>query len=560
MKEFDRLWATTHRDLPFPGAMQDRHGKIHFAVYAPGKDSVHLIGDFNDFDRQADPLEQVSDQGLWTVSKQLPEGDHAYQYVIDGDLVICDPYARRVDHPSDGGVARAIAEVGATPYEWHHDGEDRPGREDLIVYEINLPDFTPGGGFRDAVDKLDYLAELGVNCIELMPVFGVEEHDKWGYTPTLLFAPNQEYGRPEELKWLVDESHRRGISVVLDIVLTHTGREHPFNRMYDYDDSPWYGQGPVQEDNEYGLPQLDYCKPAARCFAGDVIEYWMEEYHVDGFRFDYLKNVGISEDGHGIPTLVEEARRVRANVLLIGEHLPEAPEMMIDTDLDACWHARFSHAMKALLTESEVMGYDWGDFEHCVNVLDAEQEGYGDRPGFMLNYTESHDEQPTVLEATKAGFDEKIARRKSALGATVLLTAVGKPMLHAGQELGDDQAIDMNDTPVPWDRLDRPGGAGLHDHYQRMCRFRHDHPGLQSENLQIDRINADSKTLVYHRWNDDGDEIVVAVNFLGRSQTVQVPFPRDGTWRELFTAQDIEVTDGTAEVEIDHYAARIFTQ
>ncbi len=542
------------RPLPFPGAV-DHDGRVTFTLYAPGKQSVHVVGDFNNWRPDTDPLQEV-DQGLWSIEKELPRGAFSYQFLINGQQVICDPYARYVERDPGDAPRRAIVKPREDPYEWQHDAWSRPRFEDLLIYELHIADFTPQRDFREAATRLEYLRDLGINAIELMPVFAVQENAGWGYTPTYLFAPNDDYGTPNELRWFIDEAHARGIAVILDIVLAHTGTHHPFNQMYPYDQSPWYGEGPAG-GHEFALPQLDYSKPATRSFAKDVLEYWLQDFHVDGFRFDYVKSIGVTQDGHGIPTLVAVARAIREHVFLIGEHLPEDPELMVGAGLNGAWHVRFTYAMKALLTQREVFDYRWEDFAPAIKTLDPQAEGYGKRPTCMVNYLESHDEERLVLALRQSGCDEVAARRRAALGATILFTAVGAPMLYHGQAWGQDTPRNMEHNYIEWERLGTAGGKGLRDHYRRLAWLRRKQDALRTANFILDAVLPDQKCVVYHRWHEAGDEVVVAANFSGDRQRIQVPFPQDGTWKEFFTDQVLRIT-GTQEREIEPWAAEIF--
>lgn len=373
--------SSENGQIPFPGAV-DNQGEVSFSIYAPGKKSVHLIGDFNNWDAKADPMKEIAD-GYWFVTKKLIQGSFAYQFLIDEHLAVCDPYSRYIEPEFQDQPRKAIVRPLEQPYQWQNDNWDRHKFEDLLISEVHIADFTPQRDFREAVERLDYLCDLGINCIELMPIFGVDVNKGWGYTPTYLFAPNEDYGTANELKWLIDEAHGKGIAVILDMVLAHTGHKHPFNRMYDYEQSPWYGTSP-NGGNEYGLPQFDYSKQATRDFAKDVLSYWLNEYHVDGFRFDYVRSMGVTEEGYGIPTLVWASRLAKENSYLIAEHLPEDPQGMINAGFDGAWHIRFSFAMKALLCENENNGYSWDNFEDAVKVLLAENEGYGAKPQAMV--------------------------------------------------------------------------------------------------------------------------------------------------------------------------------
>ncbi len=532
----------------------DRNGKITFNLYAPGKKSVHLTGDFNDWKPDADPMREQN--GLWSVEKELSRGAFAYQFVIDGELAICDPCARYFEKEPGDGPQKAIVKPRQEGYEWKHDGWARPYFSDLVICEMHIADFTPQRDFREAVQRLDYMRGIGVNAIQLMPVFGIHENKGWGYTPTFLFAVNEDFGTPDELRWFIDEAHGRGMAVILDMVLAHTGHNHPFNRMYSYENSPWYGTGPAG-GNEYGLPQLDYSKPAAREFVKSVLEYWLNEFRVDGFRFDYIKSIGVTPDGYGIPTLSWAARSARKDAYLIGEHLPEDPALMLSSGMDGAWHVRFSYALKALLCENEMHGYSWDDFEKAAGTLDPAREGYGERPGAMVNYLESHDEERVMFELKQAGFDEETARRKSALGAAILFTAAGVPMLYHGQTFGQDTPRNMDHDYISWEALEQPGGRGLEEHYRKLARLRRENGALKSPHIAIDAVFPEQKTIVYHRWDEAGGEVIVAANFSSGQQHIDMPVPSPGKWKEFFSEEEF-LFDRQAGIDIDPTAVKIF--
>lgn len=194
----DRQACEGKQEFPFPGAV-DCGDHVTFTLYAPGKKSVHLIGDFNDWQADANPMEQMNG-GLWSTRLELPKGAFAYQYLIDGELVVCDPYAQFVEEDPGDRPRKAVVKPGQDPFEWKHDYWQRPRFQDLRIYEMHIADFTPQRDFREAVERLGYVSDLGMNAIELMPVFGVHENKGWGYTPTYVFAPNE--NGPSSL-WLV---------------------------------------------------------------------------------------------------------------------------------------------------------------------------------------------------------------------------------------------------------------------------------------------------------------------------------------------------------------------
>ena len=526
-----------------------------FFLFAPGKHRVELEGDFNHWNPEADPLTPLGD-GRWALRKALPPGTHTYRFRVDGSETICDPFATEIA-PQHTAEPRAVVRVGGRPYAWHHPARRGRPLGELAIYEIQVADFTPEGTFRALADHLEYVRDLGITAIELMPVFGHRHAQGWGYAPAHFFAPHPRYGTPDALKALIDRAHGLGLAVLLDMVLAHTSHHHPFNRLYRYPESPWYGEGAVG-GNAYGLPQLDYRKAPTRRFARRVIRHWLETYRVDGFRFDYASGIGVTDRGHGLPTLAEATRRMAPGAYRIAEHLPEAPETVLRSGMQGAWHIRASFALKALLTESERHGYRWRRLDEAIRFLEPAHEGYGERPDGMVNYAESHDEARLMRELLDAGFPESTAGRKCALAATVLATAPGPALFYHGGEWGEATAKHMDGNPLHWDRLETPGGAGLHAHHARVLELRRARPALHTGRFRLEWADNRRKCAVYRRWDKyHGDVVVVAVNFSRHNHRLHVPLGRDQRWREHFTGRRYHGRD-ILEAFVDGYAARVF--
>jgi 1,4-alpha-glucan branching enzyme len=520
-------------DGTVPGAFDRGDGTTIFALYAPGKESIHLVGDFNDWQRDADPL-NVTESGLWWIARQLPPGSYHYKFVVDGSTEIVDPYARRLSH--DG---TPLLVVGAEPYSWGDSGWDRPPFSELVIYELHIGDFCAPYTFGSVIEKLPYLRDLGINAIELLPVFGFGGKPGWGYDPLFFFAPEQSYGTPEDLKALIDQAHQHGIAVILDVVFAHTSQDHAFNKLYPYDYSPWYGDNDMSEPNQFGFPKFDHMRPATKDFVRDVQNYWINEYHIDGFRYDYTRGIGYNMQD-GVSYLAYSARQAMPNLYLIAEESPEHPPIVRDNDLNGAWHVRFNYMAKALLRQGQYLDWSWDNPEQWPALWDARQQGYSE-PSQMVNYFESHDETRAIYELlTVEGISDEAARYRSALGATLLLTAPGVPMLLHGQEWGEQTEKQSGHNPLHWEALDGDAGLGLKSHYQTLIRIRRDHPALRSANYAIDHCSAETKTLVFHRWNDAGDEVVVGLNFAPAEQQIPVLLPSAGRWRDLLSGDELD--------------------
>ncbi|MBZ0154972.1 MAG: alpha amylase C-terminal domain-containing protein [Alphaproteobacteria bacterium] len=538
-----------------PGATDHGEGLVTFALYAPGKRSVHLIGSFNRWNSRADPL-QETDKGLWWIEKRLPPGEHSYQFVVDRETVLCDPYARVINTLRGCPPPCAVVGVGRTPYRWKHDAWQRPAYKDLIIYEILIADFAPGGGFRGVKGRLPYLKDLGINAIELTPVSTAMNGEGWGYDPTFFFAVSDELGTSDDLKELIDTAHAWGIAVLLDMVLAHTGKTHPFLQLYPIDESPWYGRG-LGEPNRFGFPTLDYSKKAAQDFAREVIRYWLREFHFDGVRLDYLLGIGARGE-EGLPVLARCVREANPEAYLIGEYSPEAPGMMSAAGYDGSWHVITRYALIALLRQGRLDEHDWNEFDKVTRYFDPRAHGY-DTVYRAINFIESHDEERIIYDTRVVGLSEEEAYRKSALGASVLFTLPGQPMLYHGQEWGEDTRKKMGTNPLHWERFSTQAGRGLHEHYRKLCILRGLYPALRSENYAVEALYPEQKCIVYRRWTREGSKAVVAVNFSPEPRSIVVPLPAKGRWRE---ALEDEVFDagGLCTVMIPRSAARLFVQ
>ena len=287
---------------------------VTFYLTAPFKPAVALVGDFNGWDPRAHPM-QTDGRGLFWVTVRLSGPTH-YRFVVTMDgsgkqVVVADPYAREVWWDAAGPKAFFAVEP---PYAWRDLGSSgtawrKPSLRDLTIYELCVRDFSVRGQggraqygrFVDVVDRLDHLARLGVNAIELMPISEFPGDSSWGYNPVFYMAPKWLYGRPKELKALVDAAHQRGIAVILDMVFNHAWADHPYYRMYPplftSDGKPLPDLNPFFHHPENGHAKCwggvdwDHVAAYTLAYMQDVVRFWLEEYHVDGFRFDWVGGV-----------------------------------------------------------------------------------------------------------------------------------------------------------------------------------------------------------------------------------------------------------------------------
>lgn len=517
------------------GAHDLGDGKVSFALWAPWKKSVHLIGDFNGWDAQADLL-KIDPSGLWWVEKQLVPGTYGYQFVIDGETTVSDPYARDLRWES-GGQPHALVEVGAQPYAWNDGGFGIKPMNQLVIYEVHVGDFSPEGTFAGVIGKLDHMANLGVDAIEIMPVQEFPGDRSWGYNPAYFFAVEGAYGSANDLKLLIDVAHQRGIGVILDMVFNHTTPDSPINLLYAYDENPYLGS----DGNPWGFPDLNHWNDATKRLIADIQYYWLTEFHVDGFRYDYAE--GIKYDGEsGMSFIAWSARQSKPYAYLIAEDIVADPAAVVrDTECDASWHWPFTKVLRAQLREGPYEGNQYGDVAAIERVMRFDGDGYQDNAQ-PINYLESHDEERLIFEVlTNPKINEAGATRKSMLGAIALFTAQGVPMLYSGQEFGAHAPKTIDVSKLPWEYLESDAGRALYQHYASLAYLRHTVGAFQTNNFAVLYASHDQRVFVFRRWSDDGSDVVVALNFSPADQSISFAFPRAGRWHEWLHDYDQQV-------------------
>ncbi|RYY19221.1 MAG: T9SS type A sorting domain-containing protein [Cytophagaceae bacterium] len=288
------------------------------SLSAPNKSYVYVLGEFNNWQMSAAGLlkktatvNSDAATGRWwvQVDNLVPGREYAYQFLVDGQIRIADPYCEKILDPDNDqyipavtypslkayptGSTTGIVSVlspGAPAYTWTTTNFQRPARPNMVVYELLVRDFVARHDYQTLQDTLSYLQRLGVNTIELMPINEFDGNDNWGYSPSFYFAPDKYYGTKNALKALVDECHRRGIAVVLDMVLNHSTGNSPLVQLYGSAaggptaDNPWFNLTALHPYGVYN--DLNHSSPYTKYFAKQVIKFWLQEYHIDGYRYD----------------------------------------------------------------------------------------------------------------------------------------------------------------------------------------------------------------------------------------------------------------------------------
>ncbi|HEY9906109.1 MAG TPA: alpha-amylase family glycosyl hydrolase [Thermosynechococcaceae cyanobacterium] len=545
---------------------------IEFNLFAPYNKAVSLMGSFSDW--QEVPMEKGKD-GYFRVSVDLEDGAYDYKFKVqskswffepDQWVEVTDPYATDVDGQSSSENAIVRVKDGkriVDTYVWQHDETPLPADHELVIYELHVADFSGGeddpkarGKYKHVIEKLDYLSELGINAIELMPVKEYPGDYSWGYNPRHFFAPESSYGTTEGLKQLIDECHGRGIRVIMDGIYNHSEASAPLTQIdHDY----WYHHEPRDPDNNWG-PEFNYehydenldTYPARR-FVGDTVRYWVQEYHLDGIRYDAARQIANYDFMHWIVNEAKQAASMKP-FYNIAEHIPESPSITnVDGPMDGCWHDSFYHCLLEHITG------DTFDLERLKDAIDAKRQGFMGATN-VVNYLSNHDHNRVFAELGDRGILGAEAFRRLKLGAAILMTAMGVPLIWMGEEFGEFKHKTQDQSKIDWTLLSSDENKGLREYYKGLINLRKQNHALYTENVTFIHENAEAKVLAYTRWNDSGSRVVVVANFsenfLG-GYTID-GFPENGTWHEWTADYDTEAGDHKLMTDLGPYEAKVF--
>lgn len=544
------------------------NGGVAFRVWAPFASHVTVAGDFNGWDAQVTPLTSEGN-GNWSADVSGAASGQRYKFVLDGRWKI-DPRAKDVTNSVGDGV------IVADNYLWQINDFRMPPWNELVIYEMHAATFPDNPVQKrelfDAIARdMKYLQDLGINAIELMPSNEFPGDDSWGYNPSHLFAIEDSYGGPDSLKRLVDAAHAHGIAVILDVVYNHLGptdldiwqfdgwfqhwNSDAMGGIYFYND--WRAWTPWGTKN-----RPDFGRPEVRALIRDNALMWLEEYRIDGLRFDmtpYIRNVYANDhdppenpnnlNGWGwnlLRWVNDEINHRQPWKITIAEDMRQNPAITRSTShggagFDSQWDDQFHHRVHDVLTTPR-------DEDRNMYVIRDAIEGRYDGDAFRrVIYTESHDEVGTanggrrLTEAIHPGnADSWYAKKRSTLGAALLLTTPGIPMIFQGQEIlewipfGDKNRID-------WDKYDR--FRGIFTLYRDLIRLRrnwfNNTRGLRGQHVNVFHVNNRDKVIAYHRWKEGGpgDDVVIVLNFGNRGYTdYRIGLPRYGQWHVRFNS------------------------
>ena len=550
--------------------------KVTLCTYAASKTQaakhVLLLGDMTDWKLSNDYQLYKDGNYFWiTLTGLEPKKEYRFQYVVvraDGVKVqISDLYSEKVLHPddayepstvdptligyplkgADGGYVTVI-QPGKEKYKWsdYTLNFKRPNKNNLVIYELWVYDYTAKRSIKGVMDRLDYIQNLGVNAIEVMPVSEFDGNYNWGYSPTHYFAFDKAYGSSEMFKQFVDECHKRGIAVIVDMVFNHATGQNPMNKLYPYGtdlaNNPWFNVTAPHSDNVYEDWNHGFA-PAHNMFIR-VLKYWLEEYKIDGYRMDISHGLCSDKAYTSVENIKDYYQKgvkaVSPDAYMILEHWgdrmsSECP-LLISYGMQ-CW----SNTSNAYYQTAMGWLKDGDSFDG--NKLDcyfgANKDGY-------VSYCESHDEERMQYKCKQYGngnikTDESVRLGRVAANVAFNVLLNGSHMLWQFEEIGYDFSINCDlQSPNAYDSgkrcntKPRPESRGYFSSTNRVNAFKKCAQVIALRTQLLPAVFAGNPTQVHigsgyvTRTVQWGNNVFAVANF-SPTENMSIDLP-SGTW------------------------------
>ena len=601
----DTILITKHSSpniVALPGGAEEGitytgQSSVYLQLRAPYKDFVYVLGDFNDWAFLPEyKMNKTPDgQFFWIEINNLdPNREYRFQYSIDWEgLRVTDPYCEKVldpwgdpwisqetypnPTPYPTGLAEGIVgiiQISPPAYNWDASySYSRPPKEDLVVYELLVRDFSEKRSFTDVIERLPYIDYLGVNAIQLMPVTEFDGNESWGYAPDFFMAVDKYYGTKNELKRLIDSCHSRGIAVISDVVFNHAFGQSPMLKMYFDPTAGEFGQPSAQNPwfnqiatHPYSIGfDFNHESGATKYFVKKVLKHWLQEYKLDGYRFDLSKgltqnntgsniNAWSNYDQSRIDIILDYASSIRqtdANAYIILEHLGAFNEESVYANNGLMlWGKGTDYYNEA------TMGYLNGQNQNLYNTT-PQYRGWGNYG--LLSYMESHDEERLMYKnieygnstATYNTREINTALKRMAAAAAFFIPLPGPKMIWQFGELGYDVSItDCGDgtfssdcrtsnKPLRWEYFQDSSRRELFDVYRKLIYLKKTQPQMRDLGLFMD-LGQYEKVI---RFTGNDFNCVIAGNFDVVGQEMNPGFPFGGKWYDYLSGDSLDLNN-----------------
>ena len=611
--------------------------KAILVLSAPYKDFIYVAGDFNFWSPTSEHAmkKDSNSERFWLEIEGLEPGEiYTYQYWVSDLSPIdespslvktADPFSTMVlspfddpwipetsypnlpEYPYDFGIEREVTvlKTGQEPYNWQVEDFEKPKEEDLIIYEVLIRDFDSERTFQNLIDRIDYFKDLNINAIELMPVMEYEGNESWGYNTAFHMSVDKFYGPEEKLKEFVDLCHQNNIAVILDIALNHITGRSPFVRMWmnDPDNNGW---GSVSEENPYlnevakhsysVFEDFNHQSYLTQYYTKRVIKHWVEEFKIDGFRWDLTKgftqNCNAGDDGCTnayqqdrvdiLKSYADYSWSLDPDHYVIFEHLGGSSE-------EQQWaNYRLNEGKGIMLwgktnTPYYQLAMGYGSDSNFSGIGHESRGFQGKR---LIGYFESHDEERTMYKALQFGNDwdgyniqelNTALSRMSAIGA-MSITIPGPKMIWHFSDLGMENSLftcydgSVNEPDCKLDTKPQPQWADnwlgndnrreIYDNWSRIIDLKINEDVFEGNYS----ITSGSLTPIVYIWDDNISSselknVVILANFDVIDQSVTPYFPYTGTWFDLMDEDGetiLNVTSTTNQIALQPGEFKIF--
>ena len=552
------------------------------------KDNAFVLGNFNNWklDNHYQMKYDSNAHCWWLTLDNLTPGTQAFEYFLyskrDGGDFLCDPYSESVlekgvdnNFPKEA-QSHYVSVISTTPqkYYWQVSDFKMNNPKNPVIYEMLLRDFTSQGTLAGAMQKLDYLKDMGIDAVELMPVEEFTGNDSWGYNTGAYFALDDSYGTINDYKSFIDACHKKGIGVIFDVVYNHTTDDNAFARQYwdpyfnrPSTQNPWLNAVTPHQKYIFSPDDFNHQSPQTQKFVIRNLKFLLSTYHVDGFRFDFTKGftqrqttgdddlAATDPDREAVLKKYYDAvKNDNPNTFVVMEHFCSEEENDL-SQYGICFWRNLNNAFA-----QSAMG--WSDNSDFTSLYD--------KSDCFDGYMESHDEERCAYKQTQWGngilkTDLTARMKQLETNAAFFFTVPGPKMIWQFEELGYDISINDNGRtgrkPTGWDDLNVTQRKELHDTYAKLIALRHNNPDL------FQTPNSFSSNTTASNWNDGRfltlssakKKAVIAGNFTNSDATYIIPFPTDGIWYDYMKGTTYNISGKNAKVNIPANSYIIFT-
>ena len=561
---------------------------VVLVLFAPGKTSASVIGDFNNWlpSVQHQMKRTADGNRFWIRLTGLTAGtEYAYQYLINNTLKVADMYAEKVLDPWNDQYIPAtsypnlkaypagqtgivsILQTAKPAFNWQAASFVRPDKRNLIIYEVLLRDFVATKNWQTLRDTISYLKRLGINAVQLMPFNEFEGNLSWGYNPSFYFAPDKMYGTETALKQFIDECHKQGIAVIMDVALNHAFGLSPTVQMYwnaalnrPAADNPWHNEVAKHPFN-VGF-DFNHESAATRYLVDRFVEHWLTNYKIDGFRWDLSK--GFTQVNSCTTTNCDTGPEVNnwsnydASRIVIWKRIHDKMQSVSNSSYCILEHLGANNEEQELANYGMLL---WGNLNYNFNEATM---GYLPQSNFqwgvftnrnwtmphLITYQESHDEERLMYRNLNFGNssnpshnvkDLNTALKRNELATAFWALIPAPKMLWQFGELGYDYSINhctngtvnnncrLDEKPIRWDYLNNPNRKALFDVYSKLFKLRNT-PNFLPTWVSSDVTYNFNGGFKWLKVNSDSLKIMVIGNFDVTSAAGTVTFANAGTW------------------------------